>query len=141
MEKRKSWDEYFMDLVESISERSTCDRLHVGCILVKDNRSIATGYNGSISGHDHCSDVGHLMYENGCKRTIHAELNALLQCAKYGISAEGSTAYVSHYPCPECMKALNQAGVKRVVYKYFYPHRYPNNFDEGMKVIQYRRYD
>lgn len=134
---RKSWHEYFMGQAENVKERATCNRLWVGCILVKENRIIASGYNGSISGHSHCNDEDHLMYENGCKRTIHAEMNALLQCAKYGVPTDGATAYVTHYPCPDCMKALNQAGIKKVYYKNYYPHRYENNFDEGMEVIQY----
>jgi dCMP deaminase len=134
---RKPWNDYFMDMAEMASTRATCDRLHVGCVLVKDNRVIATGYNGSISTHDHCDDVGHLMYEGGCKRTIHAEMNALLQCAKYGVATDGAIAYVTHYPCPDCMKALNQAGIRKVYYKHHYSHRYENNFHEGMEVIPY----
>lgn len=134
---RKSWDQYFMEQAELVSTRATCDRLKVGAVLVKDNRIIATGYNGSISGTAHCDDVGHLMYENGCKRTIHAEFNAILQCAKYGVAVDGATAYVTHYPCPSCMQALNQAGIKRVVYRYFYKHRYENDFDQGMDVVQF----
>lgn len=137
--KRKSWHEYFMDQTESIKDRATCDRLHVGCVLVKDNRLIATGYNGSISGHDHCDEVGHLEVEEngkvGCRRVVHSEHNAILQCAKYGIATNGATAYVTHYPCPDCMKALNQAGIKTVYYKHYYAHRYENNFHEGMEVI------
>ncbi len=133
---RESWHQYFMGLTERVSERRTCDRLKVGCILVRDNRIIGSGYNGSVSGHSHCDDEGHLMYENGCKRTIHAEMNAILQCAKYGVPTEGAVAYVSHYPCPDCMKHLNQAGIKKVYYRHYYPHRYDNNFDQGMEVIQ-----
>jgi dCMP deaminase len=134
---RKSWNEYFMDQAELVKERATCDRLHVGCVIVRDNRAVASGYNGSISGHEHCDEDGHLMFEGGCKRTIHAEMNALLQCAKYGIPTDGATAYVTHYPCPDCMRSLNQAGIKKVYYKHYYSHRYANNFHEGMEVIQY----
>lgn len=134
---RKSWDEYFMDMAVKVSERATCDRLNVGCILVKNNRIIATGYNGSISGTDHCDDVGHLMYEGGCKRTIHAEMNALIQCAKYGVSCDGAIAYITDYPCPDCLKALNQAGIKKIIYKRYYTHRYENNFHEGVDIIRY----
>lgn len=136
---RKSWEQYFIDLAKPVSERSTCDRLHVGCILVKDNRVIGSGYNGSISGHDHCDDAGHLMVEGGCKRTIHAEMNAILQCAKYGVATDGATAYVTAQPCPDCTKALNQAGIKTVIYKKGYPHRYENSFNEGMNIIQYEK--
>lgn len=138
---RKLWDEYFMEQSNLVKDRATCTRLHVGCVIIRDNHIIATGYNGSISGHEHCEDVGCLeVEENGkksCKRTIHAEMNALLQCAKYGVPTNGSTAFVTHYPCPDCMKALNQAGIKKIVYKYYYPHRYDNNFHEGMELVKY----
>ena len=125
-----------MRIANAAKDRASCDRLHVGCVLIKDDRIIATGFNGSISKHEECDDVGHLMYEGGCKRTIHAEMNAILQCAKYGISSNGATVYVTHYPCPDCMKILNQAGIKEVIYDEYYPHRYENNFDDGLKVIK-----
>lgn len=125
-----------MDLAFKVNERATCDRLHVGCVLVKDNRIVATGYNGSVSGHEHCDEEGHLMYESSCKRTIHAEMNAILQAARSGQSTDGVTAYVTDYPCPDCMKSLNQAGVKTIYYKRYYPHRYENNFHKGMEIIQ-----
>jgi dCMP deaminase len=134
---RKSWQQYFMDQAELVSSRGTCDRLFVGCVLVKDNRIIATGYNGSVSKTPHCDQVGHLMYEGGCKRTIHAEQNALLQCSKYGVATDGATAYCNHYPCPYCMQSLNQAGIKKIIYKHFYKHRFVNDFDYGMEVIRY----
>lgn len=136
---RISWNDYFMKTAFSISERATCNRLKVGCVMVMGNRIIATGYNGSISGQAHCTEVGCLeVEENGrtsCKRTIHAEQNALYQCARNGIKTEGATVYVTHYPCPDCMKALNQAGVKCVHYGSFYQHRYENDFDMGMGII------
>lgn len=135
--ERKSWDDYFMDQVQLVKDRATCDRLHVGCILVKDNRLIATGYNGSISGTPHCDEVGHLMYEGGCKRTIHAEANALMQCARYGVASDQATAYVTDEPCPDCLKLLNQAGIKRIVYQNAYPQRYENNFDHGIQIEQW----
>jgi len=138
---RPTFDEYYMANAHLLSERSTCDRLHVGCVFVKNNRIIAEGYNGSISGAAHCDEIGHLEVEEngriGCKRTIHAEKNALLMCAKLGISVEGAMAYVTHYPCPDCMKELNQAGVKEVVYDNFYPHRYENDFHIGMHLRQF----
>jgi dCMP deaminase len=134
---RPSWDEYFMGIAEMTSTRGTCDRLYVGCVIVRDNHVVAHGYNGSISGHDHCHDVGHLMYEGGCKRTIHAEKNALSMCAKFGVNTDGATAYVTHYPCPDCMRELNQAGIRKVVYKHMYKHRFENEFDKGMELIQY----
>jgi dCMP deaminase len=141
MDGRPTWDEYFMALAHLASSRSTCDRLYVGCVLVKDNHIIATGYNGSISGHPHCDEVGHLEVEEngkiGCKRTVHAEKNAISMCTKFGISPKGATAYVTHYPCPDCMKELNQAGITEVVYGNFYQHRYENNFHEGMNLREF----
>lgn len=138
---RKPWTQYFAEMAEHAKDRATCNRLEVGCILVKDNRVISTGYNGSIKGHEHCTDAGCLEVEEngrkGCKRTIHAEHNAILQCARYGIPTDGATAYVTHYPCPDCMKALNQAGIVKVVFDKFYEHRYKNNFHEGMEVVAY----
>jgi dCMP deaminase len=138
---RQSWDEYFLELAQVASTRATCNRLHVGCILVRDKRIIATGYNGAISAHDHCDEVGHLMIEGHCKRTIHAEVNAVLQCAKYGIATEGATAYITHYPCQDCMKLLNQAGIKRVVYLTYYPNEHSPHFTEGMIVEQFEDHE
>jgi dCMP deaminase len=123
---RKPWDQYFMEQALHIAERATCNRARVGCILVRDNRIIAAGYNGSLNGAPHCDDVGHLMDDNDhCIRTVHSEQNALLQCAKFGISSEGATAYVTHEPCTHCRKSLIQAGVKKVIFL----HPYPNQFN------------
>jgi len=109
-----------MDIAEKVSTRATCDRLRVGCVLVKENRIIATGYNGSISGEPHCDNVGHLMIERHCKRTIHAELNALLECARLGHACEGVTCYVTYHPCIDCFKALLQAGIRKIYYREIY---------------------
>lgn len=124
---RPSWDSYFMKLATEVARMSTCDRLRVGCVLVKDKRIIATGFNGSISGQPHCDEEGHIYNSEGrCVRTIHAEQNALLQCAKYGISCEGATAYVTHEPCEHCLKLLIQAGIKQIVYL----HEYKNKWNQ-----------
>lgn len=114
---RKSWKEYFMDITTRVATRSTCDRAMVGCVLVNDdNRIVSTGYNGSVSGDPHCDDVGHTMREGHCIATIHAEMNALLYCAKEGISVDGCSAYVTHFPCLNCTKALIQSGIKSIYY-------------------------
>lgn len=106
-----------MGVAEQVSTMATCDRLKVGCVLVKDKRIIATGFNGSISGHDHCDDVGHLYNDEGrCIRTVHAEQNALIQCTKYGVPTDGAIAYVTHEPCEHCTKLLAQAGIKTVYF-------------------------
>ncbi len=115
MAKRPDWDEYFLKLAMLASERATCPRMHCGCILVKDKNVIATGYNGSIPGDDHCEDVGCLVVDNHCMRTVHAEMNALVQAAKRGNAVDGATAYVTNMPCTTCAKALIAAGIKRVV--------------------------
>jgi dCMP deaminase len=117
---RPSWDEYFMSMAELASTRSTCDRLQAGAVLVKDKRVLATGYNGSPSGLDHCDDVGHLMEEGHCIRTLHAEENTLLQCAKFGVMSEGSTIYTVASPCYHCFKKLVAGGVKEIVAKKIY---------------------
>lgn len=114
---RQSWQEYFMDIAKTVATRSTCDRAFVGCVLVnKDNRIVTTGYNGSISGDEHCYEAGHYMRDGHCIRTIHAEMNALLYCSKEGISVKNTTCYVTHFPCLNCTKALIQAGVSKIYY-------------------------
>ena len=114
---RKSWDEYFMEITQLVAQRSTCDRAFVGCVLVNsDHRIVSTGYNGTASGNPHCIDVGHRMRDGHCSATIHAEMNALLYCAKEGIPAKGSICYVTHFPCLNCTKALIQAGISAIYY-------------------------
>jgi len=113
--KRPGWDEYFIKLAMLASERATCPRMHCGCVLAKHKNVIATGYNGSIPGDEHCEDVGCLVVDNHCVRTVHAEMNALVQAAKRGNVVDGATAYVTNMPCTTCAKALITAGIKRVV--------------------------
>ena len=118
---RLTWDEYFMNLAITVSERGTCDRAYVGCVIVnEDNRIVTTGYNGSIKGNPHCDDIGHTMRDGHCIATIHAEMNALLYCAKEGISVNGCKAYVTHFPCLNCTKSLIQAGIKEIYYREAY---------------------
>ena len=115
---RKSWDTYFMQITEIVASRSTCDRAFVGCVLVnKDHRIVSTGYNGSVAGNPHCDDVGHTMRDGHCIATIHAEMNAILYCAKEGIPTKGTICYVTHFPCLNCTKALIQAGICEIIYK------------------------
>lgn len=112
---RPTWDEYFMKLAMLASERATCPRMHCGCVLVKDKEVVATGYNGSIPGDDHCEDVGCLVVDNHCIRTNHAEMNAIAQAARKGHDIDGATAYVTNMCCTTCAKALIAAGIVRVV--------------------------
>jgi dCMP deaminase len=113
---RISWNQYFMSQSHLLALRSTCTRLAVGATIVRDKRIIAGGYNGSIAGGVHCSDEGCYVIDNHCVRTIHAEMNALLQCAKFGVPTEGAEIYVTHFPCLQCCKALIQSGIKSVYY-------------------------
>ncbi|MFC3882991.1 ComE operon protein 2 [Bacillus songklensis] len=113
---RISWDQYFMAQSHLLALRSTCERLAVGATIVRDKRIIAGGYNGSISGGVHCIDEGCYVIDGHCIRTIHAEMNALLQCAKFGVKTEGAEIYVTHFPCVHCCKAIIQAGIKSVYY-------------------------
>lgn len=121
---RPSWDEYFLKIVDTVSERSTCDRGKAGALIVKDRRILSTGYAGSPPGQPHCDEAGHMMRrvvdENDnisqhCVRTIHAEANALVQAAKFGISVEGATMYAKFEPCYACAMIIVGAGIKRVI--------------------------
>ncbi|MCI1856588.1 MAG: ComE operon protein 2 [Sporolactobacillus sp.] len=114
--ERISWDQYFMAQSHLLASRSTCTRLVVGATIVRDKRIIAGGYNGSISGDVHCLDEGCYVVNGHCVRTIHAEMNAILQCAKFGESTDGAEIYVTHYPCLQCSKAIIQAGIRSVYY-------------------------
>lgn len=112
---RPSWDEYFLKLAMLASERATCPRMHCGCVIVKNNHVIATGYNGSLPGQPHCEDIGCLVENNHCIRTNHAEINALVQAVNRGGNIEGATIYITNMSCTTCAKAMIAAGIKRVV--------------------------
>ncbi len=121
---RPSWDEYFMEVMEAISKRATCDRGRSGCVIVKNKQILVTGYVGSPMGLSHCDDVGHQMKkvlnEDGtvsehCVRTVHAEQNAICQAAKMGVSIDGATVYCRMTPCRVCAMLLINCGIKRVV--------------------------
>lgn len=113
---RPDWDAYFMNIASAVSERSTCDRAMVGCVLVRDKRILTTGFNGSPAGQEHCDEIGHLIVDGHCVRTIHAETNAIIQAALHGVSSRDATCYVTHLPCINCTKALINAGITRIVY-------------------------
>src|SRR3989344_2373348 len=123
-QKRSSWDEYFLKMVDIVGSRGTCDRGRSGAILVKEKRILATGYVGSPVGITHCDEVGHDMHtltrEDGtvsrhCLRTAHAELNAIANAARLGVAIEDATLYCKMVPCYTCAKTIINAGVKRVV--------------------------
>ena len=110
--KRLNWDEYFAKIVKVTAERSSCDRLQVGCLLVKDNRIISQGYNGHLPGAPHVS----IVRDNHEQATVHAEQNAICDCAKRGVSCDGAIAYITHYPCIICLRLLLTSGIKDIKY-------------------------
>ncbi|MCD4705830.1 cytidine/deoxycytidylate deaminase family protein [bacterium] len=121
---RPSWDEYFMQIVEMVGARGTCDRGKAGCVITLDKRIVSTGYVGSPTGISHCDEVGHEMHtvkhEDGhesmhCIRTTHAEQNAICQAARFGIALNGATLYCKMTPCYTCAKMIINTGIKRVV--------------------------
>ena len=109
-----------MAIARVVATRSTCDRKHVGAVIVRDKMLLTTGYNGSIRGLPHCDDVGHLMQDGHCIRTVHAEANAIAQAARNGIRLEDGSIYVTASPCFGCFKLIANSGLKRIVFGEFY---------------------
>jgi dCMP deaminase len=109
-----------MDIATVVSSRATCDRKHVGAVIVRDRTILSTGYNGSIRGMPHCDEVGHLMVDNHCVATIHAEENAIIHAAKNGVAIDGGCLYVTASPCWTCFKSVVNAGLGRIVFGEFY---------------------
>ena len=109
---RLDWDEYFMSIALLGSCRSPCERLNVGSVIVKNNRLISMGYNGYIPGAPHISRV----YDNHEQSIIHSEVNAISDCARRGVSLDGSKIYVTHYPCINCFRSIAACGIKDVIY-------------------------
>lgn len=117
---RASWDDYFMNIAREVATRATCDRKHVGAVIVRARSILATGYNGSIAGLPHCDEDGHLMEDGHCVRTIHAEANAIIQAARNGVRIEDAGIYVTASPCFGCFKMIANAGLRRIVFGEFY---------------------
>ena len=109
-----------MNIARVVATRATCDRKHVGAVIVRDKTILSTGYNGSIRGLLHCSEVGHMMVDDHCVRTIHAEANAIIQAAKNGTPIDRSAIYVTASPCWSCFKMIANAGITRIVFGEFY---------------------
>jgi dCMP deaminase len=120
MAHRTSWDQYFMDIARQVASRATCDRKHVGALLVRDRIILSTGYNGSIRGLPHCDEVGHMMENGHCVATVHAEANAIIQAAKNGVAIDGATIYTTASPCWPCFKLIANSGCLRIVFGEFY---------------------
>jgi dCMP deaminase len=118
--KRIEWHEYFMNIAEQVATRSTCDRKHVGAVIVRDRTILSTGYNGSVRGGVHCDDAGHDMENGHCVRTVHAEANAVAQAAKNGVAIDRALIYVTASPCLTCFKLLANSGIRKIFYKEFY---------------------
>ena len=110
--ERLNWDEYFMSIALLASQRSPCERLHVGSVIVKNNRIVSMGYNGFIPGAPHISRV----VNNHEQSIIHSEINAITDCAKRGASLENSKIYVTHFPCINCFRSIAACGIKEIIY-------------------------
>ncbi|WP_010650961.1 ComE operon protein 2 [Oceanobacillus massiliensis] len=137
--ERISWDQYFMAQSHLLALRSTCTRLMVGATIVRDKRIIAGGYNGSVSGGVHCMDEGCYVIDGHCVRTVHAEANALLQCAKFGVPTDNADIYVTHFPCLQCTKQLIQSGIRTVFYaEDYHNHEYAVQLlkEAGVKTVK-----
>ena len=128
--KRPTWDEYFMEMAELTAKRSTCSRRQVGAVIVRDNRAVATGYNGAPRGLAHCEEKGgclrqQLNIPSGQRhelcRALHAEQNAIISAASMGNAIEDGTIYITHQPCVICAKMIVNAGIKRIVVREGYP--------------------
>lgn len=128
---RISWEQYFMAQAHVAALRSTCTRLMVGAIIVRENRIISSGYNGSVADGDHCIDNGCYLVDGHCVRTVHAEANAVLQCAKFGVPTNDTALYVTHFPCLQCTKQLIQAGISKIYYEKNY-----RNHELAIQLLQ-----
>ncbi|QDR82121.1 deoxycytidylate deaminase [Sporomusa termitida] len=128
---RPTWDEYFMEITKVVATRSTCLRRQIGAVIVKEQRLLASGYNGAPCGLAHCGETGCVRADNQIPsgerqelcRGLHAEQSAVVQAAMYGVSIRGATIYSTHQPCSACTKIIVNAGIKRVVYQYSYPDK------------------
>ncbi|MDK2812671.1 MAG: dCMP deaminase [Petrotoga sp.] len=127
--ERKDWDKYFMEVADLVSKRSTCLHRKVGAVIVKEKRILATGYNQPPSGFPHCDEIGCIRDDLGIKSGenqeicygLHAEQNALMQAAKFGISTDNASIYITHQPCSVCARLIINAGIKKVYYREGYP--------------------
>ena len=129
---RSNWEEYFMNIAKQVASRSTCDRKHVGSVIVRNKTILSTGYNGSIRGMPHCDEAGHMIENDHCVATIHAEANAVLQAAKNGVMIEGAEVFITASPCWICFKMLANTGIKKIYYGEFY--RDERIFDVAKKL-------
>jgi dCMP deaminase len=146
---RPSWDEYFMEIAHLVKKRATCLRRQVGAVIVKDKNILATGYNGTPSGIEHCLVRGCLREQMGIPsgerheicRGLHAEQNAIIQAAKHGTNIDGATLYCTNQPCGICAKMIINAGVKLLIFEDGYPDALAEEMlkESGLTVIQYKK--
>jgi len=120
MTYRVDWHTYFMNIARQAATRATCDRKHVGAVIVRDRTILSTGYNGSIRGMPHCDDIGHMIENDHCVATVHAEANAIIQAAKNGVRIDGAEIYTTASPCWNCFKLIANAGIGAIYYGEFY---------------------
>ena len=118
--ERVSWEIYFMNIAKEVGTRSTCNRKHVGAVIVRGKTILATGYNGSIRGLAHCDEAGHEMDNTHCVRTIHAEANAIVQSARHGVRIEDSEIYITASPCYDCFKMIANVVIRKIYFGEFY---------------------
>ena len=133
-DQRADWHTYFMNIARQVATRSTCDRKHVGAVIVRARTILSTGYNGSIRGLAHCDEVGHLMEEGHCVRTVHAEANAIAQAARNGVAIEGAEIYITASPCWGCFRLLANSGIRRIHYGEFYRDAKIHDFAEAAEI-------
>lgn len=143
-----------MSIASVVAQRSTCDRLHVGAVIVRDGRIMASGYNGNVSGAPHCEHEVTEIYDfdsyikagpplrkqvSGCTSTVHAEANAILHAARHGVATEGADLWTTHQPCEGCAKLIINSGIKRVMFNH--PYRLPEGLNlliqSGVVVFEY----
>ena len=146
--ERPSNDEYFMEMAQLVSSRSTCLRRRVGAVIVKEKRVLSTGYNGSPKGTKHCEELGCIRVQmnvpSGTRhelcRGVHAEQNAVTQAAYFGVSVDGATIYTTTYPCSMCAKILINAGIKEIVYSEGYSDDLSKELlnEAGIKIREYK---
>jgi dCMP deaminase len=120
MTYRVDWHTYFMNIARQAATRATCDRKHVGAVIVRDRTILSTGYNGSIRGMPHCDEIGHMIENTHCVATVHAEANAIIQAAKNGVRIDGAEIYTTASPCWNCFKLIANAGIGAIYYGEFY---------------------
>jgi len=140
---RVGWDDYFMNIATQVATRATCDRKHVGAVIVRDKIILSTGYNGSIRNTPHCDEIGHLMAMDpdrgmeSCVRTVHAEANAIAQAARNGVGINEATLYTTASPCWPCFKLIANSGIKKIVFGEMYRDERIHDFakEAGIELL------